>query len=108
MWCRMVFRQGVVLLLVFMCVLLVLVFMCLVLVLIFMCLVLVLVLMCMLVIVVLVLMCLFLGCRLVSVVSVVCLVVTLLEELATQSVLPFGLNVQWGVWGGLVIMQGGI
>jgi hypothetical protein len=101
----MVFRQGVVLLLVFMCVLLVLVFMCLVLVLIFMCLVLVLVLMCMLVIVVLVLMCLFLGCRLVS---VVCLVVALLEELATQSVLPFGLNVQWGVWGGLMIMQGGI
>jgi hypothetical protein len=32
-------------------------------------------------------------------------VVALLEELATQSVLPFGLNVQWG---GLMIMQGGI
>ena len=93
MWCTMVFGQGVVLVLVFMCVLLVLVCMCLVLVLVFMC---------VLVIVVLVLMCLFLGCRLVS---VVCLVVALLEELATQSVLPFGLNVQWG---GLMIMQGGI
>ena len=53
------------------------------------------VLMCMLVFLVLVIMCLFLGCRLVS---VVCLVVALLEELATQSVLLFGLNVQWGVY----------
>ena len=52
-----------------------------------------------------VLMCLFLGCRLVS---VVCLVVALLEELATQSVLLFGLKVQCGVWRGLVITQGGI
>jgi hypothetical protein len=92
----MVFRQWVVLLLVFMC---------LVLVLIFMCLVLVLVLMCMLVIVVLVLMCLFLGCRLVS---VVCLVVALLEELATQTVLLFGLTMQWCVWSELVVVQGGI
>ena len=65
----------------------------------------VLVLMCVVVFLVLVLMCLFLGCRLVS---VVCLVVALLEELATQSVLPFGLNMQCGVWGGLVIVQGGI
>ena len=67
--------------------------------------VLVLVLRCVVVFMVLVLMCLSLGCRLVS---VVCLVVALLEELATQSVLPFGLNVQCGVWGGLVIVQGGI
>ena len=67
--------------------------------------VLVLILRCVVVFMVLVLMCLSLGCRLVS---VVCLVVALLEELATQSVLPFGLNVQCGVWGGLVIVQGGI
>ena len=67
--------------------------------------VLVLVLRCVVVFMVLVLMCLSLGCRLVS---VVCLVVALLEELATQSVLPFGLNMQWGVWGGLVIVHGGI
>ena len=67
--------------------------------------VLVLVHMCVVVFMVLVLMCLSLGCRLVS---VVCLVVALLEELVTQSVLPFGLNVQCGVWGGLVIVQGGI
>ena len=52
--------------------------------------------------VVLVLMCLFLVCNLVS---LVCLVMALLEELATQSVLPFRLNVRWGVWGGLVIIQ---
>jgi hypothetical protein len=66
----------------------------------------VLVLMCVVVfIVVIVLMFLFLGCRLVS---VVCLVVALLEELATQSMLLFGLDVYWGVWGGLVIMQGDI
>ena len=65
----------------------------------------VLVLMCMVVFLVLVLMCLFLGCRLVS---VVCLVVALLEELATQTVLPFRLNMQWGVWSGLVVVQGGI
>ena len=58
-----------------------------------------------LVFMVLVLMCLSLGCRLVS---VVCLVVALLEELATQSVLPFELSAQCGVWGGLVIVQGGI
>jgi hypothetical protein len=68
-------------------------------------LVMVLVLRCVVVFMVLVIMCLSLGCRLVS---VVCLVVALLEELATQSVLPFGLNVQCGVWGGLVIVQGGI
>ena len=55
--------------------------------------------------VVLVLMCLFLRCRLVS---VVCLVVALLEELATQTVLLFGLNMQLGVWSGLVVVQGGI
>lgn len=61
-----------------------------------------LVLLCVLVFLVLVVMCLFLGCRLVS---VVCLVVALLEELATQTV---GLNMQWGVWGGLVVVQGGI
>jgi hypothetical protein len=79
--------QEVVLLLVFMRVVLVLVFMCVV------------------VIIVLVLMCLLLGCRLVS---VVCLVVALLEELATQAVLLFGLNLRWCVWGGLMIMQEGI
>ena len=65
----------------------------------------VLVLMCVLVFLVLVIMCSFLGCRLVS---VVCLVVALLEELATQTVLLFGLNMQWGVWSGLVVVQGGI
>ena len=67
--------------------------------------VLVLVLRCLVVFKVLVLVCLSLGCRLVS---VVCLVVALLEELATQSVLPFELSAQCGVWGGLVIVQGGI
>ena len=51
--------------------------------------VLVLVLRCVVVFMVLVLMCLSLGCRLVS---VVCLVVALLEELAMQSVLPIELN----------------
>ena len=65
----------------------------------------VLVLVCLLVFLVLVIMCLFLGCRLVS---VVCLVVALLEELATQTVLLFGLTMQWGVWSELVVVQGGI
>ena len=60
MWCGLLFMRGVVLII-----------------------------MCVVVFLVLILMCLFLGCRLVSVVC--------LEELATQSVLPFGLNVQWGV-----------
>jgi hypothetical protein len=67
--------------------------------------VLVLVLRCVVVFMVLILMRLSLGSRLVS---VVCLVVSLLEELATYSVLLFGINVQWGVWGGLEIMQGSI
>ena len=66
----------------------------------------VLVLMCVVVfIVVIILMCLFLGCGLVSVVY---LVVALLEELAMQSMLPFGLHMYWSVLGGLVIMQGDI
>jgi hypothetical protein len=60
-----VVRAGGVLLLVFMCVVLVLVFMCVV------------------VIIVLVLLCMFLGCRLVS---MVCLVVELLEELEGEAV----------------------
>jgi hypothetical protein len=74
MWCVLVFMRGVVL-----------------------------VLKCLLVFLVLVILCLFLGCRLVS---VVCLVVARLEELPMQTVQPFGLNMQWGVWSGLLVVQG--